>query len=91
MTVGVQKVGNLAISSPQFLQTRDLSTDDGVVFLIGSGAGLPAGGTLTLNLSNLPIDSPAPRYVALTLAGRARFRRLARVSARASPATNRGR
>jgi hypothetical protein len=68
VTVGVQKVGNLAISSPQFLQTRDLSTDDGVVFLIGSGAGLPAGGTLTVNLSNLPIHSPAPRYVALTLA-----------------------
>ena len=68
VTVGVQKVGNLAISSPQFLQTRDLSTDDGVVFLIGSGAGLPAGGTLTVNLSNLPIHSPAPRNVALTLA-----------------------
>jgi hypothetical protein len=68
VTVGVQKVGTLAISSPQFLQTRDLSTDDGVVFLIGSGAGLPAGGKLTINLANLPIHSRTPRYVALTLA-----------------------
>ena len=41
VTVGVQKVGNLTVSSPQFLQTRDLSTDDGVVFLIGSGVGSP--------------------------------------------------
>ena len=68
VTVGVQKVGNLAISSPQFLQTRDLSTDDGVVFVIGSGAGLPAGGKLTINLSNLPIHSPVPQYLALGLA-----------------------
>jgi hypothetical protein len=68
VTVGVQKVRNLTVSSPQFLQTRDLSTDDGVVFLIGSGSGLPAGGTLTVNLANLPIHSMTPRYVALALA-----------------------
>jgi len=68
VTVGVQQVGKLGISSPQFQQTRNLSTDDGVVFLIGSGAGLPAGGKLTINLSNLPIHSRTPRYVALTLA-----------------------
>jgi len=68
VTVGVQKVGNLTVSSPQFLQTRDLSTDDGIVFLIGSGSSLPAGSTLTVNLGNLPIQSPTPRYVALGLA-----------------------
>ena len=70
VTAGVQKVGSLAISSPQFQQTRNLSTDDGVVFLIGSGAGLPAGGKLTIDLTNLPIHSRTPRYVALALAGR---------------------
>jgi len=68
VTVGVQKVGNLTVSSPQFLQTRDLSTDDGAVFIIGSGAALPAGGTLQVNLANLPIASPLPRYIALSLA-----------------------
>jgi hypothetical protein len=68
VTVGVQKVGNLEVSSPQFQQTRNLSTDDGVVFMIGSGAGLPAGGKLTVNLTNLPIHSRVPRNVALGLA-----------------------
>jgi len=68
VTVGVQKVGNLQVSSPQFMQTRDLSTDDGVMFVIGSGPGLPANGKLTVNLANLPIHSRTPRYVALTLA-----------------------
>ena len=38
------------------------------MFLIGSGSSLPAGGTLTVNLANLPIQSPTPRYVALGLA-----------------------
>jgi hypothetical protein len=68
VTVGVQKVGNLTVSSPQFLQTRDLSTDDGVVFLIGTGASLPAGAALTVNLANLPIHSTTPRNVTLALA-----------------------
>jgi hypothetical protein len=68
VTVGVQKVGNLTISSPQFLQTRDLSTEDGMVFLIGSGASLPAGAALTVNLTNLPIHSATPRNVTLALA-----------------------
>ena len=68
VTVGVQKVGNLSIASPQFLQTRDLSTDDGVVFMIGSGSGLPAGGKLAITLSHLPIHSPVPQYLALGLA-----------------------
>jgi hypothetical protein len=68
VTVGVQKIGDLQVASPQFQQTRDLSTDDGIVFLIGNGAGLPAGGKLTINLANLPIHSQTPRYVALGLA-----------------------
>jgi hypothetical protein len=60
VTAGVQKVGALAISSPQFQQTRSLSTDDGVVFLIGSGAGLPAGGKLTWRLAQ-PLGPSAAR------------------------------
>ena len=46
VTVGVQQVGQLQVSSPQFTQTRNLSTEDGVIFAIGSGPTLPAGGTL---------------------------------------------
>jgi len=69
VTVGVQKVGSLQVSSPQFIQTREVSTDDGIAFVIGGGSGLPAGGKLTVNLANLPVHSWTPRYVALTLAG----------------------
>jgi hypothetical protein len=69
VTVGVQKVGSLQVSSPQFIQTREVSTDDGIVFMIGGGAGLPAGGKLTVTLANLPVHSWTPRYVALGLAG----------------------
>jgi hypothetical protein len=69
VTVGVQRVRELEISSPQFTQTRNLSTEDGVVFAIGSGPGLPAGGTLIVDLKRLPVASSLPSYIALALAG----------------------
>jgi hypothetical protein len=68
VTVGVQKVGNMAMASSQFAQTNELRTQDGMVFLVGNGPALPAGGTLTVNLSNLPLHSRIPRYTALGLA-----------------------
>lgn len=68
VTVGVQKVGGLQMSSPQIGLTNDIRTDDGTVFILGSGPSLPAGGTLTLNLANLPFHSRTPRLVALSLA-----------------------
>jgi hypothetical protein len=68
VTVVVQKVRDLAVASPQFQQVRDLNADDGTVFTVGNGPGLPAGSKLTVTLSNLPIASRTPRYVALTLA-----------------------
>lgn len=68
VTVGIQRAGALAVTSPQFVQTSDLRSEDGTVFIVGNGPGLPAGGTLTINLSNLPIHSRMPRYVALSLA-----------------------
>jgi hypothetical protein len=67
VTVGVQKVAGLQMSSPQLGLTNDIRTDDGTVFILGSGPSLPAGGTLTLNLSNLPFHSRTPRLVALSL------------------------
>jgi hypothetical protein len=69
VTVGVQKAGDMRMTSPQFQTTRDLPTDDGTVFLVGNGSALAAGQTLTLNLSGLPIHSSVPRIAALTLAG----------------------
>jgi len=68
VTVGVQKIGNMSMASSQFAKTTELTTDDGRVFLVGNGQTLPAGGTLTINLANLPLHSRVPRYSALGLA-----------------------
>ena len=69
VTVGVQKVGTLSVASPQFAETRDVTTQDGKVFALGSGAALAAGTPLTVTLTNLPYHSHAPRIAALSLAG----------------------
>ena len=39
------------------------------MFVLGRGPALPAGGTTMVTLSNLPVHSRTPRYVALGLAG----------------------
>lgn len=69
VTVGVEKVNNLSIASPQFTSASDVTADGGDVFVLGRGPALPAGGTTKVTLSNLPIHSKMPRYVALGLAG----------------------
>ena len=69
VTVGVEKVNNLSIASPQFTSATDVTADGGDVFVLGRGPALPAGGTTKVTLSNLPIHSKTPRYVALGLAG----------------------
>ena len=67
-TVGVQKIGSMALTSQQFSEPRELRTEDGVTFLVGDVKPLSAGGTLSMNLSNLPMHSRTPRYTALGLA-----------------------
>jgi hypothetical protein len=69
VTVGVEKVSNLSISSPQFTSANDVTADGGDVFVLGRGPALPAGGKTTVTLSNLPVHSSVPRDVALGLAG----------------------
>jgi hypothetical protein len=69
MIVGVQKVGSLQVQSPQLTETNEVRTEGGDLFVLGNGPAMPAGGTLTLNLSGLPFHSKTPRRVALTLAG----------------------
>jgi hypothetical protein len=68
VTVGVEKVGALAMASPQLPNTTDVTSDNGTVFVLGRGPALAAGQPLTVTLSNLPFESPTPRYVALGLA-----------------------
>jgi hypothetical protein len=68
VTVGVQKIGNLSVSSPQFTDVRDVTTQDGKVFALGAGGALAQNTPLTVTLTNLPYHSRTPRYVALGLA-----------------------
>jgi hypothetical protein len=68
LTVAVEKVGDLAVSSPQFSTTGDIRSEDGSTFILASGPGLQAGSPLTLQLSNLPIHSRMPRWIALGIA-----------------------
>lgn len=65
--VGVEKVGNLAMSSPQFSGVSELPTENGV-YLLGQGAALQPNTPLTVTLANLPVHSRTSRYVALSLA-----------------------
>jgi hypothetical protein len=69
VTVGVEKVNNLSIASPQFTSVTDVTADAGEVFVLGRGPALPAGGKTVVTLSNLPVHSKVPRYVAFGLAG----------------------
>jgi hypothetical protein len=69
VTVGVEKVNNLSISSPQFTSATDVTAEAGDVFALGRGPGLPAGAKTVVTVSNLPVTSQTPRYVALGLAG----------------------
>jgi hypothetical protein len=68
VTVGVQKVGGLTIASPQFATVTDVRTEGGTPFALGTGPGLQPGTPLTVTISNLPVRSAAPRFVALGLA-----------------------
>jgi hypothetical protein len=62
--VGVEKIGAMQISSPQFTDTREMDSGD-QPFIMGTGGRLNAGDTLTLNLSGLPAHSQTSRNVAL--------------------------
>ena len=69
LSVAVQKVGALSISSPQFSTVGEVNSETGTPFLLANGPAMAAGSTLTLQLSNLPVHSRTPRLVALSLAG----------------------
>lgn len=68
VAVASQKLGSLAISSPQFTSVGDVKSEDGTSFILASGGAMPAGGTLTMQISGLPVHSSTPRNVALGLA-----------------------
>jgi hypothetical protein len=68
LTVLVQQIGGLTVSSPQIAATRDV-TEQGQSLILGTGPGIPAGQTLTLEIAGLPYHARWPRYLALSLAG----------------------
>ena len=71
--VGVEKIGALQMSSPQLTDTREMTTEGGAVFIMGTGGRINPGGELVINLSGIPAHSPVPRNIVLA-AGRADLR-----------------
>ena len=65
--VAIEKVGTLAMSSPQFASVGEVPTENGV-YILGQGAGVQPGTPLTFTLTNLPVHSRTARYAALGLA-----------------------
>ena len=66
--VGVEKIGAVQMSSPQLTDTREMTTEGGAVFIMGTGGRINPGQELVINLSGIPAHSQAPRNVGLALA-----------------------
>ncbi len=70
LSVAIEKVGAVSISSPQFSTVGDVTAPEtGTPFLLASGNAMPAGSTLTMELSDLPVHSRTPVFTALGIAG----------------------
>jgi hypothetical protein len=67
LAVLMKKTGNLTLASPQLpaVQEREFDNER---YILAQGPTIPAGGTLTLNISGLPHHSSVPRQIALLLA-----------------------
>ena len=68
LSVGVQRLGDLSVSSPQFTTVGEVNAETGTPFFLANGPAMAAGSTLTMELTNLPVHSRTPRMVALSLA-----------------------
>ena len=67
LAVAVQKTGDMRLASPQLSQQREMNAE-GQTYMVGNGPPLPAGSTITLDISGLPHAPSWPRNVALALA-----------------------
>jgi hypothetical protein len=65
--VGMEKIGNMQISSPQLTDVSEMNSD-GQPFVVAKGGRVNAGDTLVLNLTGLPAHSNMARNVALVSA-----------------------
>ena len=68
LTIVVQQIGGLSISSPQIQSKRDV-VDQGQALIVAGGPGLAAGQSLSLEIAGLPHHATWPRTLALSLAG----------------------
>lgn len=66
--VGVEKIGAVRMSSPQLTDTREMTTEQGAVFIMGTGGRINPGQELVIHLTGVPAHSRTPRNVALALA-----------------------
>jgi hypothetical protein len=66
--VVVKKLGDVAISSPQIKDQREMPAQ-GEMYIAGNGGTLAAGQPLQLDITGIPHHSTAPRWLALALAG----------------------
>jgi hypothetical protein len=66
--VGLEKIGAVQMSSPQLTDTREMTTEGGAVFIMGTGGRINPGQELVINLSGIPAHSRTPRTVGLALA-----------------------
>jgi hypothetical protein len=66
--VGVEKIGNMQVASPQLTDTREMRAESGDLFIMGTGGRVNAGEELVINLSGMPAQSHTQRNVALALA-----------------------
>jgi hypothetical protein len=67
VTLVVQKAGALTLLSPSIQEQREMS-DQGRIFLLGTGRGLAAGETVVVDLAGVPHAPRWPVTVTLTLA-----------------------
>jgi len=67
LAAAAETTGGVTLASPQFSAMRDMDAG-GVPFKVGNGPAIPAGGTLTLTLDNLPHHPRWPRFLALGVA-----------------------
>jgi hypothetical protein len=67
--VAVEKVGDMALQSPQLANVETFNADGGKVFLLGSGTRLASGTELVVEITNLPAHDMTLRWTAVGIAG----------------------
>ena len=67
LTILVQQIGGLTVSSPQIASKRDVS-DQGQALILATGPGIAAGQSMTVEIAGLPHHATWPRTLALSLA-----------------------